>query len=583
MDQAITEIKQKLSIVDFIGRYVTLKKAGKHYTGLCPFHQEKSPSFVVSPDREMWYCFGACHEGGDIFNFFMKYENISFYEALQELARETGVKLEDVKVSDQDWSKKDALYKVNEMAQSFYHHVLHNTKFGERSREYLRKRGLNEKIIETFGLGYAPDSWDSLLKFLRKRKVSDEMILKVGLAVQGGRNGMYDRFRSRLIFPIKDIRDNIIGFSGRLLEDKEGQPKYINVPETEIYKKRESLYGIHVTKDAIRKKESVIVVEGEFDVITPYQHGIDNVVAIKGSSVTREHLKILKRYAPRVILSLDADAAGNDAIIRAIQDAELIDLELMVLKIPGGKDPDEAAREHEGALKEALKHCIPAADFILEAVAAKHPENSPFAKKKIVDELVGFLHAMRNVIVQEYYIKKLAALVDSSPESIKMEMEESVKKNDKVQIRNRVTQSRKEDPLIENQKYLMSFVIQHEEPLSTGLKVFGIMKPSDFTLPALQKIAEHFLDYHKDKENFNEKVFTASIPNELTPMYDEIAYTLIPEIAFREDPLRLAIVIKRKLLKQKSLDAQRIQNEDEREQVLQYVSTELIRIGRIAV
>jgi DNA primase len=582
MDNTVAAIKSKIDIVEFIGQYTTLKKAGRHFTGLCPFHQEKSPSFVVSPDRDMWYCFGACHEGGDVISFLMKWENISFYEALQELSLKTGIPLEKNAIKDQEWEKKDILFKINTMAMQYYQHILHKTTYGEKAREYLKNRGLNDKIVETFQIGYAPESWESLSKFLKAKKFSEHDIARTGLCVKSSRGTYYDRFRGRLVFPIKDIRDNIIGFSGRLLQNKEGEPKYINISETEIYHKRESLYGIHITKDNIRKKNSVILVEGEFDVIMPYQHGVDNLVAIKGSSVTKDHLRILKRYAAKIILSLDADAAGNDAVIRAVREAEEFDLEIYVLKVPDGKDPDEAVRTNEAGFKEALKQVIPAYDFILTTVVEKYPDESPFSKKNIVNELLPFLHSMKNMIVREHYIKKLSEAVETPVEAIKLEIETYERTSSKTRLIQTIQQSRESiDPIEQNQKYLLSYLLQSENPFYAAESIFSVIKPEDFTLPALQKIATAFLEFKQHNPEYAETAFIQSLAKELHPMFDELVYTLLDkQVIEHEDPLRLAISIKEKLLKKlfeklKSLD------EAEADKLSMVISTERIRLNKL--
>ncbi|MEK7070243.1 MAG: DNA primase, partial [Patescibacteria group bacterium] len=279
----IEEIKRKLDVVEFIGSHITLKKAGRNFKANCPFHQEKSASFVVSPERQIWHCFGACQEGGDVIRFLMKWENIPFVEALQELAKRTGVKLDTFDIQDSQWKKKEALIRVNNSAKDFYHYILTQSAIGKKAREYLAARNINEKIIETFQLGYAPQSWDSLIKFLIKKSFAQADLKDTGLTVTGKNNSLYDRFRGRIMFPINDTRGNNIGFSGRVLveEDSKDGAKYVNTPETPLYHKRESLFGIHLAKDAIKKEGNVFLVEGEFDAISMYQSGVKNVVAIK--------------------------------------------------------------------------------------------------------------------------------------------------------------------------------------------------------------------------------------------------------------------------------------------------------------
>src|SRR3989338_2671402 len=287
MESVIEEIKKKIDIVALINSFIPIKKTGRNYKGLCPFHQEKSPSFVVSPDRQIWHCFGACQEGGDVIKFLMKWENITFIEALRELAEKAGVKLVKVNFEDKQWRKKEQIIGINTLATEFFEYILHKTKFGKKASEYLKHRCLDEKIIKKFQLGYAPSSWDSLLKFLKKKKYSEYEIFDSGLLVRSDRGSLYDRFRGRLTFPIKDARGNVIGFSGRTLEETAKEAKYINTPETFLYHKRETLYGINLAKESVKKENNIILVEGEFDVILPHKLGIENIAAIKGSALTR--------------------------------------------------------------------------------------------------------------------------------------------------------------------------------------------------------------------------------------------------------------------------------------------------------
>jgi len=286
MNDQTEEIKEKIDIVEYIGQFVKLTKAGRNFKGLCPFHQEKTPSFVVSPDRQIWHCFGTCGVGGDVISFLMKWENLTFYEALKELAEKAGVKLESGNFEDTKWDQKEKLYAINRATLKYYQYLLAKTSYGAAAREYLQKRKLDERIINTFELGYAPSSWDSLSKYLQKKSFSLQDIAASGLIIFKNQRHGYDRFRNRIMFPLRDARDNVVGFSGRLLKDDARSAKYVNTPETDVYHKRNHLYGINKTKEAIRKRDNVIVVEGEFDLITPYQYGVENIVAIKGAALT---------------------------------------------------------------------------------------------------------------------------------------------------------------------------------------------------------------------------------------------------------------------------------------------------------
>lgn len=310
MENQIEEIKSKVDIVEFIGGFITLKKAGRNFKAICPFHQEKSPSFVISPDRGIWHCFGACGEGGDVIKFLMKWENITFIESLKELAKKTGVKLTLNKISFEDkiWEKKERYLGMNQLASEFFHYILNKSDFGKKAREYLKSRLLNQAIIDKFELGYSPSSWDSLKLFLKKKKYEEEEMSENGLLVKSERGTYYDRFRGRLMFPLKDSRNNVLGFSGRILEGSEKEAKYVNTPETPIYHKRECLFGINLALEEIKKQKNVFIVEGELDMITPYQHGYSNFVAIKGTALTIEQLKLLKRYTDKLTLMMDADA-----------------------------------------------------------------------------------------------------------------------------------------------------------------------------------------------------------------------------------------------------------------------------------
>ncbi|MCX7996238.1 MAG: DNA primase [Patescibacteria group bacterium] len=524
MDSLIAEIKAKNDIVDVLSQYMTLKKAGRQYIGLCPFHKEKSPSFAVSAERQVWYCFGACHEGGDVISFVMKIENIGFYEALQELANRAGIPLTDVKFQDREWNKKEVLFKINSVAADYYKYVLRKTEVGAKAMEYLHSRGLNDRILDTFELGYAPNAWDSLLKFLLKKKFSTEDIYRSGLIVKSERgSGFYDRFRGRVIFPIRDIRNNIIGFSGRIIGDSK-EAKYINVPETELYRKRESLYGIHITKDVIREHKAAILVEGEFDVIGPYQQGFGNIVAIKGSSVTRDHFRILKRYAPKIILSLDADAAGRDAVERAIKESEEMDLEIYVMRLKGGKDPDEVVRANPAAFKEAIRQAVPAYDFLLDAIHEKHPGESPFEKKKAVDEIVQFLYLIKNPVVRSYYIKHSSDRFGVDEESLKEVLAQYNRKSKRPfrDLQKQVTEKSPEEPALVKQKLILNYIFRTGNPVATSKEVFEYFAPKDFTYPALRRIAEALESFPASPEGFEVNSFAARIPPELHPVFDEL-------------------------------------------------------------
>ncbi len=525
MKDQIEEIKSKLNIVDYLGTYIQLKKAGRNYKAICPFHKERSPSFMVSADRQTWHCFGACQTGGDIISFCMKWENITFYEALKELADKAGVVLEDKKVEDREWQEKELFLKINTLAAEFFHYILKSTPFGETALDYLVKRGVNSRIMDTFKLGYAPSSWDSLLKFLKKKGYTEEQMMASGMIIKNESGRYYDRFRGRIMFPIRDIRNNIIGFSGRILQPDPKSAKYVNTPETYLYHKRQSLYGIDLAKDGIRKEGFALLVEGEFDVIIPYQHGISNVVAIKGSVVTREQLEILKRYTNKIYLALDADTAGQEAIRRGIEDAEEKEFEVHVVKFTDAKDADEAVRKDFVAFKKALKNPIPVYDFLINLSMSKHDSTDPFSKKYIGDEIVPFLARIQNPIIKSHYIKKLAKVLEVGDESV-VALIEKFRKQQTMKHRVVVAENPQQAAMSREemmQKHLLSYIFQLENPYTALVSTDKYLAAEDFTVPAYGKIFSAFHTYrtsHSQEFNINE--FAESLPPELRAVVDEL-------------------------------------------------------------
>lgn len=524
MENPVEEIKKKIDIIDFIGSFITLKKTGRNFKANCPFHQEKTPSFVVSPERQIWHCFGACQEGGDAIRFLMKWENITFFEALRELAEKTGVSLKKVSFEDAVWKKKERLFVMNDLSTEFFEYVLHKTRFGEKARDYLASRGINSDISKKFQLGYAPNSWNSLISFLKRKKYQEVEINDTGLLVKSEKGGYYDRFRGRLMFPIKDPRGHVVGFSGRSLDNADPAAKYINTPETLLYHKRETLFGLDLAKESIKKEKNVIVVEGEFDMITPYQEGFSNFVAIKGSALTREQLMLLKRYTEKITLALDADLAGEEAIQRGIQDAEEFDFEVGIVTFDFAKDPDEAVRKDKKLFKKILKDPIPVYDFLIEMLQKKYPSEDPFNKKKIGDELIPFIERIHNPIVQSHYVKRLAAFLNVTETSIQILMKRLRQKKKEGSLFVSVKKGKKEELReIILQRYILSILFQNEDPYSFGKKISFMIIPDDFSLGSYKKIYQIFLEYmKKHPAKFQLEAFSHELSSELQPVFDEV-------------------------------------------------------------
>jgi len=341
-------IKQKINIVDLIQEYLPLKKAGINFKALCPFHSEKTPSFIVSPERQIFKCFG-CQKSGDIFTFLMEKEGMEFKESLEVLAKRAGVTLKR-KVEQKD--AKDRLFEVNLKAQEFFHYILTKHQLGKKALEYLKIRGLSDESIETFGLGYAPNSWESLTKFLIKRGFVVQEIISAGLAV-ASKSACYDRFRGRVTFPLVDGKDKLRGFSGRVLYPQE--PKYINTPQTAIFDKGSLLFGLNFARGEIRSKGEAILVEGEMDVILSHQAGVKNVVASKGTALTEGQIDLIKKYCQNLFLSFDMDLAGDSASRRGIEMIDRAGFNIKVIRVEKGKDAAEVIKADVALWQKAIE------------------------------------------------------------------------------------------------------------------------------------------------------------------------------------------------------------------------------------
>lgn len=416
MSDQIEEIKRKIDIVQLIGEYIPLKKTGRNFKALCPFHSETVPSFIVSPERQIWHCFGACNEGGDVFKFLMKIENIDFGEALRELAKRAGVKLTSYRPTEGE-KQKQLLYEINHLAAEFYHFLLLNHQVGKRALNYILGRGIKKESLEKFKLGYAPNMWDGLIKFLvGKKGYRVEDLEKAGLAIQSQK--YYDRFRGRLIFPLRDHRGNICGFAGRVLDPEAKEAKYINTPETLIYHKSDLLYGLFENSKEIKKADEVILVEGELDAISSWQVGVKNVVAIKGSALTSRQIQLLTRFTKNLIFALDSDIAGDAAARRGIEAADSFGMAMRVVEIRGGKDPDEVAQKNPSLWKKLVKEAVPVYDYFLDSALGRFDPKTAEGKRRIGQELVPVLAKISDKIVQAHYIQVLAERLGVDEEAV---------------------------------------------------------------------------------------------------------------------------------------------------------------------
>jgi len=422
MDQ-VEEVKKKTDMVTLVGEYVELKKAGRNFKGLCPFHHEKTPSFMVNEELQIFKCFG-CGKGGDALTFLMEIEGLEFGEALTRLAERVGVKLV-YQDRGEKRGEKEELLKIHLLAQEYYHYLLQKHEVGKWAREYLKERKINEKLIENFGLGFSPTGWDGLTRFLRDKKgFSEKAIEKSGLGIRGKR-GVYDRFRGRVMFPLLDSGGKVVGFSGRVLPDlaRKDEPKYINSPETAIYHKSEMLFGLTQAKQEMRKKGQVVVVEGEIDMISSFTAGVGETVAIKGSALTEEMIERLARLVDTVILAMDADEAGEKAMKRSVEIAEKRGLEVKGVWWEEGKDPDEIARENPGKWRKIVEKSIPIYELVMKRSITKWKDKGVEGVKKIVVEVVPYLAKIDNEVVREVWAKRLAESLGVGKERVWNETE----------------------------------------------------------------------------------------------------------------------------------------------------------------
>ncbi|MCD6272050.1 MAG: DNA primase [Deltaproteobacteria bacterium] len=443
-EEKISEIINASDIIEIISDVVLLKKAGREHMGLCPFHAEKTPSFTVNREKQLFYCHG-CHEGGNVFNFLMKHNGLSFPDAARMLAGRYGIDIPDRQMSagqKRRANERDYFIAINREAGDFFRRSLLKTDKGNKALSYLNKRGISQEVINDFRLGYAPDGWNNFVTYCLKNKKSLSLVEKTGLVIPKKESrGFYDRFRDRIIFPIIDINSRIIGFGGRVMDDS--KPKYINSPETVLYNKSRSLYGINMAKDECRKTGIVYIVEGYFDLIALYQHGIKNVVATLGTAMTLEHLQLLKGFIGkngRVLLVYDSDEAGLKAAQRSIEIFDKGYVDARILKLPDGYDPDSYIFNFgKESFLQASSRALAVIPFLIESAEKKYGLSTE-GKIKIVTELSKILASVNDNLVRAIYIKELAERTGISEMAI-MERIRQAKKKDHTQFNKRFKQS----------------------------------------------------------------------------------------------------------------------------------------------
>jgi len=488
-------IKDKIDIAEFIGEYVQLKKAGANWKGCCPFHSEKSASFMVHPEKQIWHCFG-CSKGGDILSFLQEIEGIEFSEALKILADRAGVELTNYK-PEINKNKKNRIYEINDMATNFFHRFLIEMPVSKDARDYLEKRGLSKKMMETFKVGFVPEQWKLLTDYLIKKGKGIDDMVSAGITIKkdnaniSSGQGFYDRFRGRIMFPIWNIHGNVVGFTGRqLIDNKEAGGKYVNTPETIVFDKSRVLYGLNFARQEIRKNDLAVVVEGQMDVISCHQVEMINVVASSGTALTEDQIKLIKRYTKNIAFAFDSDEAGEKASKRGIGMAIKEGMNVKIIQIPEGKgkDADECIQKDKQVWFSAVKNANGVMEWYFSKVFGKYNSNDPKEKQLIATELLEEIIKIPYPVERDEYIKKLSDRAGISMDILKEEMQ-NIKNNTKTKIKFSVTTQK----IQEKSKKIVPNKLQ-----LTNTRFWSLLAKS----PELYKIVEKLLksDYFVNTE-----------------------------------------------------------------------------------
>lgn len=550
MIDQLEEIKRKIDIVQLIGEYVPLKKSGQNFKGLCPFHSEKTPSFVVSPERQIWHCFGQCAEGGDIFRFLMKMENLEFGEALRELAKRAGVTLAAYKPTEGE-RQKQVLYEINHLAAEFFHFLLTSHPSGKKALNYILGRGISRDSLKRFKIGFAPNMWDGLQKYLiGKKGYRAEDLERAGLTIKSKKQygeaslsgdlrysayrNYYDRFRNRLMFPLKDHHGNVCGFAGRILDPQVEEAKYVNTTETLIYHKSELLFGLSETKEEIKKAKEAVLVEGELDAISSYQADVKNVVAIKGSALTASQVQVLSRFTKKITFALDSDIAGDQAAHRGIEIADESGFSMMVVEIKGGKDPDEVAQKDPEGWKKMVAGVVPVFDYFLDSAFLRFDEKTAEGKREIGRKLVPVLAKISDKIMQSHYIQLLAERLAVPEEAIVAQIAKQETLGAAADTGGTKTggspKSRRE---ITEQHLLALCFASGNWPWLRKRKVGRLIETA-----RLKRIVETLNEYLKRFKTVNSERFVKMLAPELAESFNQLYFYDLAEILNDDDKLK---------------------------------------------
>ena len=501
-DDIIEEVRQKNDIVDVVSQYVKLTRKGSSYFGLCPFHNEKTPSFSVTPGKQMYYCFG-CGAGGNVFNFIMEYENYTFGEALKHLAERAGVELPQIEYSREVQEKarqKAELLEINKQAAQYFYYQLRTEK-GQQGYQYLAGRGLSEETMRKFGLGYSDKFSDGLYRYLKSKGYQDERLRESGLFNVDERHGMYDKFWNRVIFPIMDVNNRVIGFGGRVMGD--GKPKYLNSPETKIFDKSRNLYGLNIARTT--RKKYLILCEGYMDVISMHQAGFTNAVASLGTALTSGHASLLKRYTQEVLLLYDSDEAGVRAALRGIPILREAGVNSRVVNLHPYKDPDEFIKNMgPEAFEERLNQASDSFLFRVSIVESEFPMNEPQGQNRFFERCAQMLLELKDELERNLYIeaivKKYRGQYGVSVEDLRKRVNTLALKGtpaeNRIQPRNGTKEKKKRDSASDQaQKLMLTWLVTYPGIFD---KVAQYLGPEDFVVPLYREVAEMLFTQYKE-------------------------------------------------------------------------------------
>ncbi len=568
----VEEIKQRIDIVDLIQEYIKVQPAGMNFKATCPFHNEKTPSFMISPDKQIWHCFG-CGTGGDHFEFIKRIEGVEFPEALRILAKRANVVLEYV--NPELHNQKTKLLDLLKDLANYYHQVLLNNSSAQFVREYLKNRNITDDTIGTYQLGYAPDSWHEAIDYLQEKKYTLREIEQAGVSKQGEKNKPYDRFRNRLIFPIRDIHGNVVGFTGRVMATEYDGGKYINSPTSPIYNKSNILYNLDLAKQEIRKKDYAILVEGNMDAISAYQVNTRNVIAVSGTSLTDDQIKLIKRFTQNVMIAFDADVAGTQANLRGIDLMWQAGLNVKVVHLPEDLDPDDLIRSDVEKWKELLRTAENFMDYIFKVTLNELDLSRVDHKKQAAQKLLKVISKLGDPVEESHYLKKLADILKVSEEALSKKIEQF---KDKVK------------PQIEEKKIITGkVVVTQEQAIAERLLALLLKYPDNLEIISkrlnvgevlylpVQKLYKELIIYYNNKHNFDHNEFSNTLENNEKDYLNQLSLLAEDEISEEtktEIQREIIVLTKRikeyytkKRLKELEFEIKKAQDENNKEEM----------------